>query len=46
MDKKDDIKLKSITISGFKSFDNEEHRIEFGEFRAKKNAKIIYTLNI
>jgi predicted ATPase len=25
------IKLKSITISGFKSFDNNEHTIEFGD---------------
>ena len=28
MDKKDIIKLKSITISGFKSFDSEKHSME------------------
>jgi len=34
MDKKDFLRLKSITISGFKSFDNEEHCIEFGDITA------------
>ena len=34
MDKKDIIKLKSLTISGFKSFDSEGHKIEFGDITA------------
>lgn len=31
MTEPDNIKLKSITISGFKSFDSAEHTIEFGD---------------
>jgi predicted ATPase len=31
MIKQNVIKLKSITISGFKSFNNDEHTIEFGD---------------
>ena len=34
MDKKDIIKLKSITISGFKSFDSDAHTMEFGDISA------------
>jgi len=31
MEKQDNIKLKSLTISGFKSFNSDEHKIEFGD---------------
>ena len=31
MEKRDAIQLKSVTISGFKSFNNDEHTIEFGD---------------
>ena len=34
MEKQDKIKLKCITISGFKSFNSDEHTIEFGDITA------------
>ena len=49
MVEKDRIKLKSITISGFKSFDSEEHTIELGDITAligANNWKLEYLNNI